>query len=126
MKVLQVPEKVTAEMTVIKDKSVVTGPMDFTFAKWMLLCVDTFPSKGKEAARKADKLAERLESHNGEKELLLEDDHFEIVKTSVEDMDWMTAANRKFVPFYDAIDAAKDEKMATDKDKDKKTEPEKK
>lgn len=118
-KVIQIPEKVKATIVAVKDGKLMEGEVDWEFHKWLLNAVDSYPCKGRKQARDLNRIAALLESVNGEKELLFEPNDFEILKEAAEQVDWLGAANRRFVPFYDAIENAKDEKTATDKKDEK-------
>ena len=117
MKVIQVPEPVKAEIKVVQGGVVVVEELKWKFSEWLVHCIDSVNSKGKEDARKANKVVAAIEKFNGAKEIMLEDEHFKVVQDSTENPNWYRAANRQFVPFYDAVENAKDEETATDKKK---------
>lgn len=107
MKMVSAPEKIAGVQAQFMVDSVITSAvLNMTFAGWLLLCLDSYAPMGKgiKNAKQAAKIAGILDAVDGDVSITFEDADFDVLDKAREEMNWATAANRRLVPFYEAME----------------------
>jgi hypothetical protein len=87
------------------------GAKPFTMVDFLRAAVEGFPMFGKGVAniRKADRILKVLEAVKADTEVLsFETDDFQSLNDAVAGMEWNPRYSRKYLPFFDALEAVKE------------------
>lgn len=132
MKIVTFPGPVVVSVKVrIPDGGIQAQEIKRTFLDFLTEAFDAYAAfkKGPKAARQYDKIMTLVECKQMELELekeptpsiAFEDEDFNVIREAVDHAEWITpSVNRKYIPFYDAMD-----KVETYDPKAKKDEPKK-
>lgn len=105
MKVITIPADVTEARVVGKDEPV---KLNLGFKDFLKIALENYPEcgKGLKNIRKANKISELVEK--ADKTIVMDDELLEFTKAAVESMSWNPAAARAMLPYFDALEGAKE------------------
>ena len=107
MKRIDVPGDVSVIMNSDNKENMVV-----TFKEFLEASLDQYEplGKGYKMAQRGMIIGSHIEQMNGDKMLKLEDEDFDILKKAVDNATFRPAANRRMVPFYEAVKKAQEVK----------------
>jgi len=109
-RIIDVPAYVAkVHLSVMKDRVLSEADLEFDFRKWATMGLETYAPLGKGRAnqRLAESIFSKIEEE-GKTAIKLENAEYDTLKAASEAMDWLPAANRKFGPFYEALEKAQE------------------
>lgn len=126
MKSISIPDTVIIDK--VKKQDGTEEDIKLSFIDFARQGLDQYPEFGKGLAniKKGLKLHKALDALNGGKILMLEDDDYNSFKAAIDAAAWHPKYARFFVPFFDAINDAKQEILTNGRPAETPTESEKK
>lgn len=118
MKVITVPAPVIIELPKLEGQAIHTVKESRTIFQFLEECfsMNTLFSKGHVNALLYIKLNKILKESEEKTEIWFEDEDFKKVLASTAGASWLTAKiNAAYIPFYDAVEQARTEVLATEK-----------
>ena len=107
MKIIDFPEPVTFKIPTTQGDQEFTVPF-IEFLKTAMAGHEVFKT-GPEMARKYGQIMDVIEAVNGEKEIRFGPSDYDLVAAAVKTAGWIHPdANRAYIPFYDAVEKARD------------------
>ena len=109
MKIVRKPEPDVVTGFVTNQKTNVDVAFTLSFGEFLKNAVETYPlfGKGLRNIRRGSRIIEAVEAMNGE--VRLEDEDWSSLKDAVNEIQLNPKIARKFIPFIDAVEGAKDQ-----------------
>lgn len=111
MKVIDIPDPVEVENTKLVGNEIREEKETVTFLQFLEYALDGYGelAKSPKMIRQYDAIMKVIEAINGEKQIQFRPDDFTVINSAVDARNWgRPKLGRAYLPFYAAVEAAKD------------------